>query len=507
MTSTRPNETSPVDNLKAVAGLEPAAVWEFFAGMSDVPRPSKKEERVRAYVEGIAKAHGFECRQDKVGNLVVSVPGKPGCETAPVTVIQGHLDMVCEKNAGTVHDFDRDPIRLIVDKDSEGEAILRADGTTLGADNGIGVALGMAAAISPDVKHGPLELLMTLDEEAGMSGAKGLEPGVLSGKRLLNLDSEEDDSIYIGCAGGCDTNLTWSFPMEQPASGAVALKVTVNGLRGGHSGCDIHEGRGSAVKLLFRTLIFCGPSLRIAHLDAGSMRNAIPREAHAIVYIDGEAKESLQRAADHVQQEGRGESFEPGLTISVAAGDASTHPTCLSQDATVKLLNAMSALPHGVLGMHPKVPELVETSNNVATVKMSVNGSTAEIHAGTLSRSSSSSRLAETLRHIATVGAMTGAAKEFGNDYPGWNPNPDSPLLATCRNLYKNLFGEEANVRAIHAGLECGVIGERVGEMDMVSFGPRIEGAHSPDERIYIDSVQRTWKFLCAVLAELGKGA
>ncbi|MGB0715295.1 MAG: beta-Ala-His dipeptidase [Phycisphaerae bacterium] len=506
MSSTGSGGAMVVDNMKTVEGLEPKELWQFFAGMSDVPRPSKKEERIRAFVEGLAKEHGFACRKDEVGNLLIEVPASPGCENAPVTVIQGHLDMVCEKNADTRHDFDQDPIQLVLDEDGQGEKILRAAGTTLGADNGIGVALGFAAAISPDVTHGPLELLMTMDEEAGMTGAKGLKPGFLSGKRLLNLDSEEDDSIYIGCAGGCDTNVAWDLPLVAPADGTVALRVSVTGLRGGHSGCDIHEGRGSAIRLLFRTLMFCGPSLRLAYVDAGSMRNAIPREAHAVVYIDADNRDSLSKAAAHVQGEGRAESFEDGLQIAVEAGDAQAYPKCVSEEHTAALMHAVAILPNGVLGMHPKVSELVETSNNISTVKSNYGESSLDIQIGTLSRSSSSTRLAETLRHIASVASLTGARKEFGNDYPGWNPNPDSPLLATCRSLYAEMFGEEAHVRAIHAGLECGVIGERVGEMDMVSFGPRIEGAHSPDERVYVASVQRVWKYLCAVLAALSKG-
>ncbi|MHC5111029.1 MAG: beta-Ala-His dipeptidase [Planctomycetota bacterium] len=490
-----------------IEGLEPAKVWQLFAGLATVPRPSKREERARDHVQKLAQDHGFATRLDAAGNLIVSVPATTGFENAPLTVIQGHLDMVCEKNSGTTHDFDNDPIELILDEDAEGEQIVRANGTTLGADNGIGVVLGFAAAISDDVVHGPLELLMTLDEEAGMSGAKGLTPESINGRRLLNLDSEEDDAIYIGCAGGCDTNLQWSFDTVAPPPGSSCFDIQVNGLRGGHSGCDIHEGRGSAIKLLARLLLESGAGgTCLAMVDGGSMRNAIPREASATVFCSAEIGAALQGQAGIVQQQAIEESLEPDACIKVTPRGDPVPDQCVSNDESAKVLRALAALPHGVLGMHPKVAGLVETSNNIATIKMESGGGHATVSVGTLSRSSSQSRLAETLRHIDSVGALSSATSEHGNDYPGWDPNPDSALLASCRRLYREMFGEDAQVMAIHAGLECGLIGERVGRMDMVSFGPRIEGAHSPDERVYVASVAKTWNYLKAVLAELAKG-
>ncbi len=498
MRDTKPEELSP-ENLKT---LQPAAVWSYFAAMAAVPRPSKREEKIRAHMRQTADELGLAHRSDAIGNIVIEVPATPGHEAASTVVIQGHLDMVCEKNAGTEHDFDRDPIRLLLAQDEEGAAIVHAAGTTLGADNGIGVCLAMAAATSPEVTHGPLEILLTTDEEEGMTGALALDPTLVQGKRLLNLDSEEDHALYIGCAGGCDTTLTWScatFPLED---GAQVHRLRVSGLRGGHSGGDIHEGRGAATKLLARTLRRSGDDeLRLLQIQGGSKRNAISREAEALVTGGPDLGEALAVAAQAVAAEGKMESHEEGLEIQVE--NASGSGEALSVTDTETLLTALAALPHGVLGMHPKVPGLVETSNNLATLTSSTEEGRLQIRAGMLSRSSSDSRIEETKAQIAAIGTLSGAGVEHANAYPGWEPNVSSTLLTTCQRVHEEVFGEAPKVAAIHAGLECGLIGERLGGMDMISFGPRIEGAHSPDERVWVESVDKSWRYLKAILAAL----
>ena len=431
-------------NLSAVESLEPAAVWRFFAGISATPRPSKHETRIREHIRAVAEQHRLAVREDGMGNMVIDVPASPGCESAPITVLQGHLDMVCEKNAGTQHDFDRDPIRLVVEEEADsGELIVRADGTTLGADNGMGMSLALAAATSPDVIHGPLELLFTVDEEAGMTGAKALTPDSFRGRRLLNLDSEEDDAICIGCAGGCDANLTWNLEGQPISPGDDHARVIVSGLRGGHSGSDIHEGRGNAIRLLVRTLLDAKcDTLRIASVSGGSKRNAIPREAGAVVSGPPTMLSALEAAAKRVCEEGVRESAEDDLSIKVqaAAADDATH--VLGPQDTKRLLTVLLDLPHGVLGMHPTVEDLVETSNNVATISSEIadRGRVMRVRVGALARSSSSRCMEETLAQITAFGRQAGAAVETGNDYPGWEPNLDSPILATCRRLYKELF-------------------------------------------------------------------
>ena len=496
-------QSSPI----SVETLEPAPVWRLFAGIAAVPHGSKKEERIRRHVRALAEGQGFAVGEDAAGNMVIEVPATPGHENAPVTVLQGHLDMVCEKNAGTEHDFDRNPIRLIVEKETDsGEMLVRADGTTLGADNGIGLALALAAAWSPEVVHGPLELLCTVDEEAGMTGAKVLEPGFFKGRRLLNLDSEEDDVLYIGCAGGCDVTLSWELSASPLPPGTEVWRVSVSGLRGGHSGGDIHLNRANAIKLLVQTLrAVPGNELRLADFTGGSLRNAIPREATALVIGSSSLARALTTAAEKVQDEAVRDSKEESCTILVGRRAAGEALTVLSAEDSQRVLTALAALPHGVLAVVPEIAGLVQTSNNVATVTTQALAGVGNLRVtiGCLSRSSSGDQVEAAVRQIMAVGRLAGASTETGNEYPGWQPNMDSPILATCRQVYQRLFGEEPKVTAIHAGLECGLIGERVRGMDMVSFGPRIEGAHSPDERVYVASVEKSWKYLTAVLAEL----
>ncbi|HNO76445.1 MAG TPA: aminoacyl-histidine dipeptidase [Phycisphaerae bacterium] len=485
--------------------LEPKSVWRFFAGLTGVPRPSKNEARIQKHVLDLAESFGFKSKRDASGNIVITVPATPGCESAPITVLQGHLDMVCEKNAGVEQDFDNDPIRTIIAEDDEGLKIVRADGTTLGADNGIGVSLALAAATDPEVVHGPLELLFTSDEEEGMTGAKALAPDSFEGRRLINLDSEEDDALYIGCAGGRDTNLTWRFETSATPADAECLRVSVSGLRGGHSGGDIHEGRASANRLIVRTLLHAA-DVQVASINGGSKRNAIARESSAVVCGPAGTMKALEEAAKKVATESTAESFEKNIRIEVTKVADGECGAVVSKDDTARLLAALMAVPHGVMGMHPKIPELVQSSNNISTIKSVVDGRAVTVDVGMLTRSSSDSRKEVALSQIVSVGKLSGAKVSHANDYPGWEPNPDSALLRTCSRIYTELFKEEPKVAAIHAGLECGIIGERVGKMDTISFGPRIEGAHSPDEQVWIESVGKIWSYLKAVLAELSKG-
>jgi dipeptidase D len=489
-----------------IAGLQPKPVWDAFQLLADTPRPSKQEQQIRAQVADWAARHGFSVRTDDVGNMVVDVPGAHGGEKAPLTVLQGHLDMVCEKNAGTQHDFDSDPIQLELASDN-GDQVVRAKGTTLGADNGMGVALAMAAATDPDLPRPPLELLLTVDEEMGMSGAKALAPDFFRGRRMLNLDSEEDDAIYIGCAGGMDTSLTWELPTSPLPADAEVCRVTVRGLRGGHSGGDIHENRGNAIKVLVQTLRRAANqgTLHLASLTGGSKRNAIPREASAVVAGPAGTREILAATQGAVAELIRTDHHEPNIAIDVEAAEAAGVATARD---TQRLLIGLEALPHGVLAVVPEIPGLVQTSNSVSTATTAEHGNQLRVVIGCLSRSSLKSALHAAARQIAAVGELAGATVESGNEYPGWAPDVNSPTLAVCQQVYEELFGESPKVAAIHAGLECGLIGERVepDKIDMVSIGPRITGAHSPDEQVYVASVQKSWDYLRAILTSLAKG-
>jgi len=484
----------------AIESLAPAPVWRFFAGISAVPRPSKQEQKIRRHVHRLAESLKLKVREDRVGSLVIEVPATRGHEAALPTVLQGHLDMVCEKNSGVVHDFDNDPIRLLLDSSADGKQFVRADGTTLGADNGIGVSLALAAATDPACVHGPLEILCTIDEESGMTGAKAITPEFLRGRRMINLDSEEDDAIYIGCAGGTDTTLSWSLGASAPPRDAEICRVAIAGLRGGHSGCDIHLNRGSAIALLIQTLhAVHEPTLQLAAISGGSKRNAIPREAAATIVGPRGLGADIGNAAIGVQAAAIADG-EVNCRIIV---EPSTAPLTATAPDSQRVLTAIAALPHGVLAVVPEIPGLVQTSNGTTTITSVVAGTTLRVEVGCLSRSSSPSDMASVLRKIAAVARLAGATAECANEYPGWSPDVHSPTLAVCRDAYERVFGRPPRIASIHAGLECGIIGERVGGMDMVSFGPNIHGAHSPDERVDVASVDRMYKFLVAVLAEL----
>lgn len=481
----------------ALRNLSPSSLWGYFAELAAIPRPSGQEERAAAFV--LAKAGGMNAQtaRDKRGNVVVRVPATKGREKAAPIILQSHLDMVCEKNRDVRHDFDRDPILPRVD----GEWV-KATGTTLGADNGIGVAAALAAGSDPSVQHGPLELLFTLDEETGLTGARDLDPAVLQGRMLLNLDSEEDGVIFVGCAGGEDTLIDLPVAWVGPPSSQDAVRLEVAGLRGGHSGLNIIENRGNALKLVARVLgaaAEAGVPFALASIEGGSKHNAIPREAEAIVVASPDARAKLLA---HAASQLEGFKVElahadPGLTINWSSVPS---PARVLLDADRdRLLRLMLALPHGVLGMSQDIPGLVETSSNLAVVKTQDGG----LRIATSSRSSVAPALDAVLAGVRSAARLAGAKWAPKDGYPGWKPNMDSKALAVVREVYRGRWGKEPHVTAIHAGLECGILGERIPGLDMVSFGPQIEGAHSPDERVHVPSVARFWGALSETLDRL----
>ena len=482
---------------EALARLEPHSLWELFGKIAAIPRPSKHEERIVAWVRELAGEHGWSVRADEIGNLVLEVPATPGRERAAIVILQSHLDMVCEKNGDVEHEFLTDPIRPRV----EGDWVY-ASGTTLGADNGIGVAAALAVATDSSVVHGPLELLFTLDEETGLTGAQELDASMLRGRTMINMDSEEDGKLFVGCAGGADCELWLEPTREAPASGATWLKILVSGLRGGHSGLNIHENRGNAVKLLSRLLQAASADaveFEIADLRGGSKHNAIPREAEATVVASAAHADSLRGVVARMLESFRDElkGIDDGLQVRVEPGGPAA--TVIRRSDGQKLLDLLSVLPHGVLGMSPAIPGLVETSNNLAAVERE-NGN---VRILTSCRSSVGSTQRAVLSSIRAAGNLAGARAEEHGGYPGWKPNLESKVLAVTRNVYAEIWGGEPEVTAIHAGLECGLLGQKIPGLDMISFGPQIEGAHSPDERVQISSVARFWDALQRLLRQL----
>ncbi len=477
--------------------LSPSIVWRHFARLCAIPRASKQEAVLRANLADWAESLGLGCIVDSAGNLIIRKSASRGCERAPGVVLQAHLDMVCQKNADSHHDFARDPIRPLLS-----EGWLTAEGTTLGADNGIGVALTLAALEEKALVHGPLEVLLTVDEEAGMGGARGLQPGVLKGRLMLNLDTEEWGEFYLGCAGGLDVNVARQGDADPLPSGYKACQIALRGLRGGHSGVNIHEERGNAVKLLVRVLrgLERVVPLRLASLNGGSARNALPREAFATIAVPSEDYGRLPALLQEIQEVLRQElrCVDDALLLEVA--DAATD--CLMSRGEQNVwLASLHAAPHGVRRMSRQVPGVVETSNNLGMVDLYPQGGSCNLMVRSL-RDSGSLALAD---EIVSLFALSGTQAEVAGYYPGWAPNPASPLLATCQAVYRRDFGAESLVQVIHAGLECGIIGAKYPGLDIVSFGPTIRGAHAPGEAVEIQSVGKCWELLKAILAELAK--
>ena len=480
--------------------LEPGLVWKHFDAIRQIPRPSKHEERVAEHVVSWAKGKNFEVKRDGVGNVLVKVPPTPGHEKARAIVLQGHLDMVPEKNSDVAFDFENDAIQVRVVGD-----YVYATGTTLGADNGIGVAAAMAVAEDADAVHGPLELLFTIDEETGLTGAMQLDPKLLAGRTMLNLDTEEDAALYIGCAGGADTHAVFTVTRENALAGTVPVRISVRGLRGGHSGVDIHENRGNALKFLLRTLNAMrqkGIEFGIASIAGGSKHNAIPREADVELRVAAASEGSVQAIVAECARAFKDEfgEIDPGQRLECATiQDQENNRKVWIRSDNDRVLDALLACPHGVLAMSRAVPGLVETSNNLAVV--TTEGNKVKVVAS--SRSSVMPSLKATTEQVGAAFRLGGAEVEHLDGYPGWKPNPNSPVLNIALKVFEREFGRKPVVRAIHAGLECGLIGEKYPGMDMVSLGPQIESPHSPDERVQISTVGRFYTLLKATLKEL----
>ena len=479
-----------------VAEFEPTQLWVHFDTILRIPRGSKNEDQMRRSVLAVADRAGLSHQIDSIGNVVVRKLGTQGHEEAPITILQSHLDMVNEKNADHEHDFTCDPIVPVQVGD-----YLTADGTTLGSDNGVGVATMLAVMATTDLVHGPLEFLFTVDEETGLTGAAQLDSQLLEGRQLINLDSEEEGTVYVGCAGGGDSQLTVQLTSALVDTNSRALRLALKGLKGGHSGCDIHLQRGNAVKLLARALwrASFGTSFRLAAFSGGSAHNAIAREAFATVVVAASDEQALldaiQVEIDAIQLEYR--LADPGMAF--VAETADPLETAWDDGTTLTVLRLITVLPHGVEAMSYEIPDLVETSSNIATVKQGDGFLTIAVSA----RSSISSAL-EALRHrIRATGSLAGASVEEDVPYPGWKPNLDSRLLKVVKKVHAHEFGQEPDVKAIHAGLECGIIGQKVPSIDMISFGPVIEFPHSPDERVHIGSVERFYRLLTATLEAL----
>lgn len=479
-----------------IASLEPVLLFKYFSALTRVPRPSKKEQKAVAYLQKTIRELGYEPIVDEVGNVIVRKPGSKGHENAPRLLLQSHVDMVCEKNKGTVHDFENEPIEAYIDGDW-----IRARGTTLGADNGVGVATSLALLEATDVIHPPLEMLFTIDEETGLTGASALKPGSIESHRMINLDSEEEGIVYVGCAGGGDTagRLPLKFDAIDGANFEVAT-LFVSGLKGGHSGTDIDKGRGNAIKILgqaLRTLFAAVPGMRVSTLSGGSKRNAIAREAEAMLLFPAGQVET----AHHVLQKLQSQlirtfaPIEPGLKIELKAAEG-TPSRVIDMEQVRCILDVILSLPHGVLRMSSDIDGLVETSTNLATLTM--EGETLVL--GTSQRSLIDSVKAEAIAQGQAILRLAGFEVKSGAGYPGWKPNMDSALLAAFKKAYAALFGKAPQVLAIHAGLECGLIGETFPGMDMISIGPTILDPHSPDERLNIPDTRQFWSTLVELL-------
>ena len=482
--------------------LEPKKVWTIFEQICQVPHPSKKEGKIIEFLMNFAAENGLEAKKDELGNILMIGEATPGYENIPTVVLQAHMDMVCEKNNDTVHDFDNDPIVPWIDGDW-----VRAKGTTLGADDGMGVAAALAILTDKSVAHGKIEALFTVDEETGLTGAYGLQPGFFTGKKLLNLDSEDEDIIFIGCSGGMDTVITYPFQTEPVAEGQFAVNVSVRGLQGGHSGGEIDKGRSNALKVIAGFLWECAKEYgaKIATISGGNLRNAIPREADAVIVFDSKYKEDVRIAVNHYNASCASvcatlcAPTDPGINVDVQSVDVPTES--MTAKCTIDLVNALLACPHGVQSMSSSMPGLVESSTNLASIKI-IEDNKAYIQ--TSQRSAIDFQKKLIARCVGAAFEIIGAEVQHGDGYPGWEPNPNSELLKAVVESYKKVYnGKSPQVTAIHAGLECGLFLEKYPGMDMISTGPTLAGVHSPDEKCYIPSVERWYNFLKEVLVNI----
>lgn len=475
-----------------IKNLAPELVWNIFDQITKVPRPSKKEEKIRQWLVDFAKQHNIEYHLDATGNILMRKPATPGYEDHQTIVMQGHIDMVCEKNSNVDHDFENDPIETIIDGDW-----VKANGTTLGADNGVGVALSLACLIDDSFQHGPLEALFTYDEETGLTGANAIEEGFMTGKVLINLDSETEGQIFIGCAGGMDTVGLFHYTPAPAPKDLYYAKVKVSGLLGGHSGGDIHLQHANANKVLARFLT-TQPDAVLAAIHGGNLRNAIAREAEAVIGIPYSSKDNVVAELNQFAAiiEGEVGDIEKGMKLTIETVD--TPETVIEKEVADRLIKALIVCPHGVQGMSRSMPGLVETSTNMASVKMIEPG---VIKVETSQRSSVESEKRAIAQAVATTFSLAGAEVKQGSGYPGWKPNTNSPIMKVCADTYRDLYGKEPEIMAIHAGLETGLFLTKYPYLDMVSIGPTMEGVHSPDERLYIPSVGTFYAYLKEVLS------
>lgn len=481
-----------------IKDLKPALVWEIFDQITKVPRPSKKEEKIREFLVNFAKEHNLECKVDAIGNVAIFRPAAPGFENAKKVVLQGHMDMVCEKNKDANHDFDKDAIETIV----EGEWV-RANGTTLGADDGIGVAAALAALTDPDLKVGPLQGFFTVDEETGLTGASNVGEGMLSGDYLLNLDSEDDGVITMGCAGGIDTVATYSYKAEAAPADRDYFKINIEKLQGGHSGSDINAERACATKLIVRLLwnLKQNNDIVLAKVDAGNLRNAIAYEAHAVIGVKPEDKETVAVIINTFTADVKNEykATEPDMVIAVESVDAPAE--VIDKASAEALINSVYVAPHGVISMSCDIAGLVETSTNLASIKMKDG----KIVVTTSQRSSVESRKYDIAHRVEQAFKLGGAEVTHTQGYQGWAPNMDNKILKVGVDAWERLFGVKPVVNAIHAGLECGLFLKVCPNMDMISFGPTLQGVHSPKERCHIPAVQKFWDFIVEILNTVAK--
>ncbi len=476
--------------------LNPKALWNNFHRIAQVPRPSGKKDEIGRFLVGFGQSLGLETLQDEIGNVLIRKPATPGMENRKAVILQAHMDMVPQKNSDVQHDFEKDPIKAYID----GEWV-KAQSTTLGADNGIGLAAALTLLESKDIPHPDLEVFVTVDEETGMFGAFGLQPNFLQGEILLNLDSEDEGELYVGCAGGLDANITFRYREEAVPEGDVALKVSLTGLKGGHSGMDIVLQRANANKLMFRFLreAVAEYEARLASIDGGSLRNAIPREAFAVITVPADGIDDIIGLVEEYRELFNNEYRHKEAHIDLNVEEVPLPDGLMPEEIQDDLINAVTACPDGVFRFIDDVPDIVETSNNLAIVKS--NGSAIEIKS--LLRSSVESRKEELADMIESVFSLAGAKVEFTGGYPGWAPNMQSPILQTMKKVYLQKFGKEPKVMIIHAGLECGILSTHYPKMDMISFGPTIRHPHSPDEKVNIATVGKFWEYLLATLEEI----
>lgn len=479
-----------------IRSLKPKALWQHFYSLTQVPRPSGKKEPIGTFIENFGKSLGLETLRDEIGNVLIRKPATQGMENRKAVVLQAHMDMVPQKNSGISHNFETDPIQAYIDGDW-----VTAKDTTLGADNGIGIAAAMAVLESKDLVHPAIEMFITVDEETGMHGAFGLQPGFLKGDILINMDSEDEGELYVGCAGGLDANITFAYREVEIPEGDVALKVSLTGLKGGHSGVDIHLQRANANKLMFRFLKEAVKEYeaRLASIEGGSLRNAIPREAFAIITVPAEGVDDLMDFAAEYENLFIEEFSGVENNISLKVTETELPSGLLPQEIQDDLINGVTACFNGVYRVLPEMPSVVETSNNLAIIKS--NGKTVELKS--LLRSSVDSRKEELASVIESTFALAGAKVKFSGGYPGWKPNLDSPILKEMTRVYEDNYGKTPKVMIIHAGLECGILGTHYPNMDMISFGPTIRYPHSPDEKVNIATVKMFWDYLVETLANI----